>query len=867
MKYQKDQNPLGFPLRFLKWICPDRLYEEIEGDLIQKFNRDVKSLGERRAKRRLMLNAIRFLRPGIVLRNKFSIELKHAYMFRHYFKTNLRLLSRNKAYSSVNILGLSIGIASTILIMLWVEDEYTSNHFIPNHKNIYQVKRNSTFNSVINTDESLCLPAYQALKNADTRIKNTCYTGWTYGHTIHHQGKLFNKEGLAVTAEFLEMFDLPLIAGSKTTALDDPYSIMLNESTAKEIFGDKDPLGQFVRWDNDKELKVTGVFKDVPRNSTFWFHVLVPASFYEIMEQWVTSTGMDWNHFWYHIYVELKPDSPVEDINAQIKDMVKRQVKDDLNHELFLHAMDRWYLYGNFENGHEAGGKIEYVRLFTWIGIFTLLIACINYMNLATARSERRAKEVGIRKSIGSHRSELVVQFLLESFLITFLAFVIAILLVNLSLPAYNTLVNKRLVLNLMSTEFLVFASSLIAVTGLLSGCYPAFYFSSFQPVRVLKGKIQVGKNARLPRNILVTAQYVFAIFLVIGMIVIYQQIQHVKGRELGYDQENLVMIQSNDEIKKNYAFAKNELLKTGLVESITQSNQTIYQNYYTEFVEWDGKPANDRVTFDFVSTDFDYVKTNRLKIVEGRDFSEEFRTDSSAVLVNRSAVAIMGFKDPVGKVLRFKGKEWTIIGVLDDVLIGSPFEPIGPLFVGMLGGYHQYLTMRLTKSKDLPAHIKKLENVLKKLSPANAPEVMFADENFADKYRTIELIGKLSNLFALLAILLTALGVFGLAAYSAEQRTKEMAIRKVLGASLNTLLLLLSNYFIRIVVLAVIIAAPVSWWALDNYLQNYSYRISIPWWTIPLTSLTILAVTLLIVFTQVIKAASINPVNSLKNE
>jgi len=858
---------LRWALRFLQWFCPAGILEAIEGDLVQKFNRDVLSYGERKAKQRLIWNVIRFFRPGIVLRNKFSVELKHTYMLRHYFKTNIRLLSRNKAYSFINIFGLSIGIASTILIMLWVEDENTSNHFIPNHKNIYQVKRNSTFNNVINTDETLCMPAYQVLKNADARIKNTCYTGWTNGHTIHHQGKLFNKEGLAVTAEFLEMFDLPLIAGIKTTALDDPYSIMLNESTAKEIFGDVDPIGQFIRWDNDKELKVTSVFKDLPRNSTFWFHALVPASFYEITEQWVTSTGKDWNHFWYNIYVELQPGSSVEEINAHIKGMVSQHVKDDLNHELFLHAMDRWYLYSNFENGHEAGGKIEYVRLFTWIGIFTLLIACINYMNLATARSERRAKEVGIRKSIGSHRSELVVQFLLESFLITFLAFVIAILVVKLSLPAYNTLVNKKLELNLMSTEFLVFALSIIGITGLMSGCYPAFYFSSFQPVRVLKGKIQIGKNARLPRNILVTAQYVFAIFLVIGMIVIYKQIQHVKSRELGYDQENLVMIQSNDEIKKNYAFAKNELLKTGLVESITQSNQTIYQNYYTDFVEWDGKPTDYKVTFDFFSTDFDFVRTNRLKIVEGRDFSEEFRTDSSAVLVNQSAVATMGFKEPIGKILRFSGREWTIIGVLDDVLMGSPFESIDPLFVGILGGYHQYLTMRLTEPKDLPAHIKKLEDVLRKLSPANAPEVMFADENFADKYRTIELIGKLSNLFALLAILLTALGVFGLAAYTAEQRTKEMAIRKVLGASINTLLLLLSNYFIRIVLFAVVIAAPVSWWALDNYLQNYSYRIAIPWWTVPLTSLAILAATLFIVFTQVIKVASINPVNSLKNE
>ncbi|HEY5826183.1 MAG TPA: ABC transporter permease, partial [Cyclobacteriaceae bacterium] len=703
--------------------------------------------------------------------------------------------------------------------------------------------------------------------STDVRIKNTCYTGWTYGHTINYQDKLFNKEGLAVSEEFLEMFDLPLVAGSASTALKDPYSIMLNESTAKEVFGDKDPIGKLIKWDNNKELRVTAVFKDVPWSSTFWFHALVPASFYEITEQWVTTTGADWNHFWYHVYVEMEPGSEVAEVNGVIQNVVKQHVKDDLNKEIFLQGMDRWYLYGDFENGREAGGKIEYVRLFTWIAIFTLLIACINYMNLSTARSERRAKEIGIRKSIGSHRSELVVQFLLESLLITIMAFVIGVVVVKLSLPSYNTLIHKRLVLDIWSTQFLVFAASLIGITTLLSGFYPAFYFSSFHPIKVLKGKIQVGKNAIIPRNVLVTIQYVFAIFLMVGMIVIYQQIQFAKNRVLGYDKENLIMIPYNDDIRNNYEYSKNELLKTGLIESITRSNQAIYQNYYDEFVEWEGKTNTDKVTFAYVSTDFDYVKTNGLKIAEGRDFSEKYATDSNAVLVNKTAVARMGYENPIGRTIKFREKEWTIIGVLDDMVMDSPFEPVDPLFVGMIGGYHQYLTMRLAKSKDLSAQIKNLETVLRRLNPSNAPEIIFADENVAYKYRAIELVGKLSNLFALLAIVLTILGVLGLAAYTAEQRTKEMAIRKILGAHLNSLLWLLSNYFIRIVIIAILIAAPVSWWALNGYLQNYSYRIAIPWWTIPLAAISMLVLTLFIVFTQVLKTASANPVKALKSE
>lgn len=775
------------------------------------------------------------------------------------------MMSRNKWYSFISVFGLVIGIASSMLILLWVQYEYSYDHFATNYERIYQVKVNFTYNGIVNTAEDNCAPAYLALRDADSRIKNTCITATTYGHSINFKDKKFNKEVLGVSKEFLEMFGIPIVKGS-FRSLDDPYSIMLNESTAKELFGEGDPINQFVKFDNVSELKVTGIFKDIPDNSIFWFHALVPIS-YNPNNGWLPEDEDKWDEFYPKIYAELQEGSAIEEVNLEIRDLVKNHFNDGSNPELFLHAMDRWHLYDKFVNGKEAGGKIEYVRLFTWIAVLILLIACINYMNLATARSERRAKEVGIRKSIGSRRSELVQQFMLESFFITTLAFLMGIVLAKLCLPWYNTLVRAPLFIDFGSSEFWLLAIALITITGLVSGCYPAFYFSSFQPIKVLKGRIQVGRNAGLPRKILVTTQYIISIFLVIGMVVIYQQIQHVKNRELGYSQENLICIPFNDQMAKNYEVIKNELLNSGVVEAVTRANEGIDVDYFTDYVEWSGKQTNEKIQFSRISTDYDYTKTNGIKILEGRDFSSDFKSDSNAVLVNKTAVTIMDMKNPIGEKIKTRDRELTIIGVLDDVVRGSPFDPVAPAYVGMLGDGDNHLTIRLSKTKNLPENLKRVDAIFKKLDPMNIDEIQFVGDRFTDNFRTINLIGTLANLFAFLGIFLTCLGVLGLAAYTAEQRTKEFAIRKLLGASLHSLLLLLSNYFIRIVIIAILVAAPVSWWALDNYLQNYSYRISIPWWTVPFTAISILIFTLFLVVAQVIKAASTNPVDSLKSE
>lgn len=788
-------------------------------------------------------------------------------MLKNIFKSTVRSIIKEKNSFLLNVTGLSISLCSAILIMLWIVDEISFDHFFKNYENIYQVRVNSKSNGVIKTEKALCYPLYEELKNQDPKIVNTCLTGWTYGHSITYGNMILQKEVLPVSEEFVEMFELPLLYGSTSDLFSDPYSIVLSESVARDIFKNEDPINKYIIYDNNKELKVTGVFKDLPRNSSFWFHALVPITFYEKTEKWITHSKNDWGYFEYQVFVQLLSGTPENNISNGLKDILKEKNIDNNNYDIFLHGMDRWHLYSIFENGKEAGGKIEYVRLFCAIAILTLLIACINFMNLTTARSEKRGREVGIRKSFGSSQGELMLQFFAEPFLITLLSFAISILLVELSLPYYNGLVLKTLSIEYSSIHFWLSAGLLIIVISFLSGAYPAIYFSSFQPHRVLKGIFFESKTTKLPHTIALTIQYSFSIFLIIGMIIIFQQIQLVKNRQLGYNKENLLMIPTNDEMISNYHLIKQELLNNGLAESVTRSNQPITGSFWSESINWNGKNQDENVVFTSISADFDYAKTMNIRIVEGRDFSPEFLTDSSAILVNKKAVEVMGFSEPIGHKIRLRDREWTIIGVLDDVLMGSPFEPIDPLFVAIMGDWNNYITIRLLESSNNAKTIEHLDVILNKHNPSNIHEKIFVEGEFNYKFREIELVSTLSKLFAFLALVITCMGVFGLAAYVAEGRKKEVAIRKVLGAENVSLLLLLSNSFTKIILVSSLVTIPISVIFMNHYLKNYSYQIDIQWWIMPIVLTFILLITLVIVTIQVSKTVRTNPVNSLKSE
>ena len=788
-------------------------------------------------------------------------------MFKNYFLVTLRNLFRNGFYSFINIAGLAIGITCSILILLWVADETSYDKFHPKADRLYQVWVKAYFDGKISSWTSVPLPTYEAFKTADSNIKRMLVTDWGGQHLLTVGENRLLKNGYWASEEFLEMFEFPLLNGQASQVMDDPRSIVITQSTAKALFGDEDPINQVIKVDNEHELKVTGVLKDIPTNSSFQFDFLMPWKFREQTNDWVKRNTTNWGNYSFQVFVELNDPSNHTSVENTVRMMLQKHDEKETKPEYFLYPLERWRLHSNFENGIETGGMSDYVQMFTIIAIFIIVIACINFMNLATARSERRAREVGIRKSVGSRKHELIMQFIGESTFISFIAFALAVLMAQLLMPFYNDLVQKKLFIDYTSADFWIFSISMIFLTGIISGSYPAFYLSSFQPVKVLKGKPTIGKGASAPRKVLVTLQFGFSILLIIGTIVIYQQIQLVKGRQLGYDQENLMAINYTNEVSKNYRPIKLELLESGLVEAVTKSNSSITDINSNNFLGWPGKPEDLRVIFTTIATEYDYTKTMGIKILEGRDFSEDFKTDTASILINKAALQLMNLKDPIGTELDLWGGKRKLIGVVDDVLMGSPYQPVKPMFVILDPEWIDAVTVRLKKTNDLQGSINKVKTIFEKYAPAYPFEYKFADQEFQKKFTTINLTSQLASLFATLTIIITGLGLFGLASFTAEQRTKEIGIRKVLGASVPSLVQLMSKDFSRLVIISFLLSAPLAWWMLTKYLERYPVRTSIEWWVFPLTGLIALVFALAIVSTQAWRAAHANPVNSLRNE
>lgn len=788
-------------------------------------------------------------------------------MFRNYFVVMVRNLFKNGFYSFINITGLALGITCSILILLWVADETSFDKFFPKADRLYQVWVRAQFDGKISSWTSVPLPTYEAFKTANSNIARMAVTDWGGEHLITVGENRLLKQGYWVSEEFLEMFEFPLVSGRADQVLDDPPSIVITESTAKALFGEEDPINKVIRLDNQYDLKVTGILKDVPGNSSFQFDFLVTWKFREQNNQWVRDNTTNWGNYSFQVFAELNDPAHYADVEKSVKMMLQEHGEVDTKPEYFLYPLLRWRLFSNFDNGVETGGMNDYVQMFTIIAVFIIMIACINFMNLATARSERRAREVGVRKSVGSRRRELILQFIGESTFIAFIAFAIAILAAQLLLPYYNNLVDKKLFIDYFSSQFWISSLGLILLVGIVSGSYPAFYLSSFHPVKVLKGKPTVGRGTSTPRKILVTLQFGFSILLIIGTIVIYQQIQLVKGRQLGYDQENLMAVNYTNEVRNNYRAIKLELLNTGVVEAVTKSNSQITDINSNNFLGWPGKPEDLRVIFTTIATEYDYVKTMGIKLLDGRDFSEDFKSDTAAILINKAALALMNLVDPIGTELDLWGGKRKLIGVVDDVLMGSVFQPVKPMFVILEPEWIDAVTIRLKKTNDLQASINSVKTVFEKYAPAYPFEYRFADQEFQKKFTTINLTSTLASLFATLTIVITGLGLFGLAAFTAEQRTKEIGIRKVLGASVPNLVGLMSKDFSVLVILAFIISSPLAWWFLNQYLERYTIRTTVAWWIFPVTGVIALTFALLIVSTQALKAARANPANSLRSE
>ncbi len=789
-------------------------------------------------------------------------------MLRNYFKIAFRSLIKKPAYSFINIGGLAIGLASSILILLWVADEYSYDRFHKNYHSIYMLYQNQQWAQGIGTNESMPYPLKEAIMNKSSQVKSIVMTNWGEGNMLQVGEKRLNKLGLNATEDFFNVFSFNMTMGDPATALVNPNSIVLTQSTAKAFFGDEDPINKLIRIDNNQELKVTGVIDDVRgRPTEFKFDYVLPFAYYENTQPWVRNSKDNWDNNSFKMYVLLQPGATEAEVNHSIKDLIKENNEKAPTAKLFLHPMSKWRLYSNFENGKISGGMIDYVQLFTAIAVLVLIIACINFMNLATARSESRAREVGIRKSVGSRRKELIWQFLGESLLVTAIAFLLAVVLVELALPAYNQLVNKSIDVDYSNPIVWGVALTLILVLGIFSGSYPAFYLSSFQPVKVLKGKIKLGKGASIPRQVLVTLQFGFSIFLIIGTLIIYQQIMHVKNREMGYDRENLIQIWTNNELEDNFQTVREGLIQTGAVKSVCKSNSPITAIFSSNEVKWAGMPTESRVAFTTIATEYDYAETMGINILEGRDFSRDFKSDSSAVVINQAAVDLMGMKDPIGQKIISNDQELTIIGVMPNIVMALPEQPVDAMMVIFSPYWSSTVTVRLNQTTDMTGALQKVEQVFKKHNPNYPFEYRFVDADFEKKFSTINLISKLAGIFASLAIIITCLGLLGLAAFTAEQRTKEVGIRKVLGATVTSIVLLISKDFSKLVLFAFLISAPLGWWFLSNFLERYPYRVEISWWVLLSAGGLAFVLALLIVSTQALRAAMSNPVNSLRSE
>lgn len=791
-------------------------------------------------------------------------------MFRNYFKTAWRNLKNSKVYSGINILGLAGGMAVALIIGLWVYHEYSYDRFLPEYEKVYRVKRNFDSNGDTLTFNTTSLRLAEALRTEIPEIEYVAESDWMGQHGLMVGEKKVYLYGGQSAVDFLKVFQYPLVKGNVNSVFSDPYSIVITESTAKALFGNEDPINKMIRYDNKDDLKVTGILKDIPSNSTLQFNFIVPITYVEAKNPRVKAnrTGSFGNNG-YQIFVKLKPGVTYEQASKKVRLITHSETNNTnaMKSFVILQALKDHHLYNEYENGQVKGGFIEYVRMFSIIGVLVLLIACINFINLTTARSEKRAKEVGVRKAIGSMRKHLVYQFLAESFLLTFISFLFSLLFVQLALPAFNALTGSEIRLPFGNVYFWLIMLGSILVTAIIAGSRPAFYLSAFKPVKVLKGTFKMGKNASLPRKILVVTQFSCSVALIISTIIVYQQIQHARNRPTGYDVDRLIGSNMNEDLKKNYIALRDELVREGIVESVTTATSPATDLYWhTDLDNWPGKNAGETVEMACVITSEDYFKTLGMKIVQGRDFAG--LNDTLSVIFNEAAIARLRIKDPVSQVVQWGGQQFKIAGVVKDALMLSPFESADPSMFFIDGTSQKgRLMYRLAKNIPTETAVTRLTTIFNKYSPAYPYNYSFSDSDYAEKFKLEVLIGKLAGIFAALAILISCLGLFGLATYIAEQRTKEIGIRKVLGASVPQLWALLSKDFVVLVLISCIVASPLAYYFLHDWLQKYPYRINIGVSVFVLAAVMALVITIVTISYQAIKAAIANPVRSLRSE
>ncbi|TFF39670.1 ABC transporter permease [Mucilaginibacter psychrotolerans] len=788
-------------------------------------------------------------------------------MIKSYLKIAWRGIANNKTSFIINVGGLAMGMAVSFMLLLYVYNEYNFDKFHANGERLYQVFKNQPSNGEIRTKTFTQQLLAGVLKNDFPEVENVARINESKDALISFKDKGLKANTIAADPALFDLFTFQFVWGDRQTALADPAGIILSEATALAVFGNRNPVGEMVQYENQFPMKVSAVIKDNPQNSSFTFKAIIPWEAFLSQNPWLKGEG--WDNYAYFTYVRLRPGVSPDVVNAKIRNLIGQHFPKDEEVKLFIFPFTKLHLYGEFKNGVNTGGSIEYVRLFLFLAIGILLIACINFMNLSTARSERRAREVGIRKAIGARRGALIKQFMGESLLMAFVAFLLSLVLIIALLPVFNNLININLDLPYTNPIAWCIALAATVITGVVAGCYPALFLSSFNPVKVLKGQtISTGSTIN-PRRVLVVIQFTFATCLIIFSTFVYRQIGFIKNRPVGYKRDGMVEIAADGRMYDQFDLFRRDALASGAItdaalisDPITNVTGATWNN------TWPGQlPGESSISIDCLAATYHFIDTYQLNLLEGRDFATDRPADSTAVILNQAAVKLMRLKEPIGQQITWMGGKRTVIGVVKNFVLASPYEPVKPVIIGFMKGWATSIGLRLNPTMPVSRSLAILQRVYKKYNPSYPFEYKFTDESFSIKFRNEKLLGTMAVLFTCLAIMLSALGLFGLAAFSAERRRKEISIRKVLGAGTGALWLKLSQEFVVLVLISSIIGSLISWYNISRWLSKYTYHASISVWVFVATLVLSMVICLAVVSYQSIKAALANPVKALRSE
>ncbi|MAL19280.1 MAG: transporter permease [Balneola sp.] len=783
-------------------------------------------------------------------------------MFKNYLKTAFRSFKRHKSSFLINVIGLSIGMACSILILLWVLDELEYDRFHADVDQIYQVMEHQSYSADVMTTLSTPGILAPALKEEVPEFQYTSTYTWPVEYLFTKESKSLKETGFYARPDIFHILDINLLHGNRDELINSPKTVVVSKEIAVKYFGTENAVGESITLNSNAVHTVTGVFEKLPENSSFQFDYVLPFEDWLANNDWATS----WGNNGPRTITKLYPGVDVDALNRKIADFVQQKDEDDSNVELFVYPSADLYLYGQFENRVQTGGRIDYVRLFTVVAIFILLIACINFMNLSTAKATKRAKEVGIRKSIGASQGSLIGQFLGESMMITFFSLIVSVFFVELSLPVFNDLTSKAIDVQYGDPTLLLIFLGTALFTGFIAGSYPAFYLSSFEAVKTLKGNLKISGSEAFARKGLVVFQFTLSVILIISTIVVYQQIQYTQNKSLGYKKENLITFTVEGDVRNNWDTFK-EQIKTipGVVNASRSNSSFLGRNSNTSGLDWPGKLPDTQILFENVSADYGLVETMGFEVISGRTHSEEFGADTSRILINEVAANVMGLDNPVGQFITLWGEETEIIGLVRDFNYENLRNDIEPLFF-RLSEFGGSAYVRI-ESDNIRETLAQVEDKYKEFNPTYPFAYEFMDDQYAALYRSEQRIGDLAKYFSIFAVIISCLGLFGLSAFTAEQRAKEIGVRKVLGATVQSLVIHLTKDFTKLVLIAILIAIPVSWWMMDTWLSDFAYNAGLSWWIFAGSGFLAVVIAWLTVSWQSIKAALMNPVQSLKSE